>query len=254
MHRGPARAFGLLLASVLFLCPGCATALLWDWAADESVAGELLGVFPDVRGDTVLYRFEPTGEFTGGIVGLRIAPGWPGLPMQSLVTTPAGDALALRTPFVPVADPRLSTAASPRFLRRIDYRKTLGRQVVSFSSEEGPYGFVELANDRGEVFHELYGYDGQRGQWVRLATVDLGSYRASSARLSAGIVLTPVTLALDLAVIAAIVCAIGSGGGGSLSGLDVPSLGGGDGPEPVRFSERMRYWQSLTTAASPGLR
>ena len=59
MHRG---LVFVLIAIVLLLCPGCTTALLWNWAGEEEVPGQLVGVIPDVRGDVVLYEFEIFGD------------------------------------------------------------------------------------------------------------------------------------------------------------------------------------------------
>ena len=248
MHRRPA----LLLLAIVLVLPGCTTALLWNWAGEERVAGQLLGVIAGEHGDLVVYQFEPTERYRGGTVGVRIARGWRELPMETLVTTPVGDALALATPFVPVEDISLAPAAGARSLRLIDYRNTVGRQLLSFGSEESQYGFVELMNDRGEVVHEVYGYHGRRGQWVRLAAVNLGAFRTSSARVSAGIVLTPVTLVVDVAILTAIAWVFGSNGGGSLSGIDF--YAGGGGAVFIRFSDGTRYWQSPTTPAGPWIR
>ena len=133
-------------------------------------------------------------------------------------------------------------------LRLIDYKNTIGRELVVFAPGERPLGYVPLMNDTDSVLHELYGYHPDRGQWVRLATVNLGAYEMDGGRVATGVVLTPVTMVLDLAMLLVLVCAAGEGG--NVSGLEFPSPGSGP-PVLIRVAERDRYWQSLITPAVP---
>lgn len=236
MSRSSLRAFGLLLV-VVFLCPGCFTALLWDWAGEQVPPGHLVGVLGDIHGDVIVYNV------AGGTVGVRIPPGWESLPRCALATTGQGDALALATRLAPTALVSLPPTSARQPLRQIDYRTTIGPRDVALGPVERPYGFVQLMNERQEIVHELYGYDSVRRQWVLLANVNLGKYRANAAKVTTGVLLTPLVLVADLAVVAAVVWAVKEGGGAvSFGGV---SADVGCPPVVVRVVERERYWLSL---------
>lgn len=237
MSRSSLRVFGLLLI-VMFLCPGCFTALLWDWAGEQVPAGQLVGVFVDPQGDDVVYRV------SSGTVGVHIPPDWENLPRCALATTGKGDALALVQPLPPTAIVSLPPMRSRQALRQIDYRNTIGSQSVSFAPVERPYGFVQLMNERQQIVHELYGYDRAQRQWIRLATVNLGGYRVNPAKVTTGVLLTPLMMVADLAVVAAVVWAANEGGG-TVSFGGVSPGGTGCPPIVVRYTDRERYWLSL---------
>lgn len=248
MNRGSFRSCAALLG-VLLLTPGCATVVLWDWAGQEETPGQLAGILRDGRGgDMVLYQYESSEEIPGGILGVRLPADWRNRPLRVLTYTAAGEALALAEPLRPEVGISLPSAGQAS-LRLIDYKTTVGRQLVAFAPGERPYGFVPLMNDAGEVIHELYGYEFDRGQWIRLTTVNLGAYRSDAARIVTGLALTPVTMALDFAIIIGIACAVGQGG--SVSGLDFPSIEDGP-PHPISVRERNDYWRSLRSASPPG--
>ena len=84
-----------------------------------------------------------------------------------------------------------------------------------------------------------------------LVTDRAGEYEMDGGRVATGVVLTPVTMVLDLAMLIALACSAGDGD--SVSGLDLPWPGGGS-QDPISVAERDRYWQSLTTAAPPASR
>ena len=236
---------GLLMA---VLCQSCTTAVLWDWAGQRETPGQLAGVVRDGNGgDIVVYQFDGSGEFSGDTLGVRIPPDWHDQPLRVLAVSPGGDALALAQPLVPMAgvplprEPGLS-------LRLIDYKNTIGRQLLVFLPGERPLGYVPLMDDADRVLHELYGYHRDRGQWVRLATVNLGAFEMDGGRVATGVVLTPVTMVLDLAMLLVLVCAAGEEG--NVSGLEFPAPGSGP-PNPIRVAARDRYWHSLITPALP---
>lgn len=237
MSRGSLCAFCLLL--IVFLCPGCCTALLWDWAGEQATAGQVVGVVLDQHGDVVVYNFP------GRTMGVRIPSNWENRPVLALATTGKGDALALAEPLLPTATLSLPPASSKRPLRRIGYKETIGSQDVHFAGAERPYGVVQLMDERQQVVQELYGYDGGRRQWILLASVNLGEYRMNRARVTTGVVLTPLVLAVDVAIVAAIVCTAARGGRCSLSFSGSWGSGLCGAPTPVRFAERERYWHSL---------
>ena len=82
---------------------------------------------------------------------------------------------------------------------------------------------------------------------MRLAVVSLGPYALDTGRVTGGVLLTPLSLAVDLAMIAGVACLAAGGGGGR---LDVPDIEVSSPPPPTTV-ERDRYWESLRTAASP---
>ena len=234
----------LLLAVVLLACPSC-TALLWNWAGSRSTPGEFQGLVHDsARGDLVVYELDraPPGE--GPTMVLQIPDDWRYRPITTLAVTPQGNTLALAHPlaYTNVSEP---PSESMEAIRAIDYQRTVGRSLAEFGNQERPYGCLRVENDNGEVIHEVYGYDPDRSHWVLLGSTNLGSNQVDAGRLTAGIVLTPLALAADITVIAAVIFL--AAGGGDAGGIDFPDVSP-DSPPTITAAERRVYFESLKAA------
>jgi len=217
------------------------TSSLWSWASATAYPGELLGAVEEPGATAIVYSVsEEDGEVR--YAALRIPWDWNRRQQRILATSPAGDALAL--------DDLEFEEYSPGFLDvessidssvvRLDPRAALGCFVLP---EDHPrFGFVPLIAPDGNRVHELHVYDEEHFNWVRVGVLDLGSGKHSTGRIVTGVVLTPVTAAIDFLIL---LCALMTPSPGAYYPEPAGSL------EPTRMEQRDADWRALGAEIVP---
>jgi hypothetical protein len=199
----------------------------------------VVGVVKQEHTRALVYLLEDSNG-NRGYVAMAIPNGLVEEDLFVLASTSQGNALAIRSRvFEPYSSP--TPGAEPHVVatpRPIDYRQTVGS--VELPERHPRTGLVQLLDEDGKLHHEVYLYDERLSAWVRVGTIDIGEDRSAPGRTMTAMVLTPVTLAVD--ILPVLVLSI-FGYDGPYPDIRFPS--GSRGPKPVPMRQREAYWESL---------
>jgi hypothetical protein len=197
------------------------------------------------EGDTRAIVYSLAGrDGASGYVSMAIPTGFIEEDLIVLASTGQGDALASQPrAFKPYSC--TTPGVEPEIVESVillDYRRTVGAEELP---EDHPrIGLVQLLDDDGQLVHEAYLYDERLSAWVRVGTLELDEGPSSRRTLTA-VVLTPVTVAVDVLTVFVLLLVDYKGPTPSIS-FTGEDLGTG----PVPMPQREMYWRSLGPGTS----
>jgi hypothetical protein len=208
---------------------------MWSWADRPVQRSAVLGVVgTPARSEQILFRLEGAPGLHDGLYLFPVPTGWASRPTRPSVW--GSDIQELDPPQGELfrASPAILDAPR-RPLWTLDFTAVMapppgprappgGDDAPGWTTAGGPQYGVIFTPVEDAYFAEVFGYDPGRRRWIRIGEVPVDAPGPSGKRQTVAILLTPLTLCVDAALIAAVVLACAKGGGGSLS---VPSASAG---------------------------
>ena len=195
------KLFVVLLASIVATHQSGCTYIMWSEATEPNPESSLVGKLRTHEGGSeIVYQIRKVPARPDGVYSFSIPSEWASKPKRPLnesgesYTLQLEDPILLKT-FQP-PDPKWYDRIED--IRVLNHRHRLGSVNTDAAVEPGSevmvFRIVQNITPDDRVVHELFGFEKESGEWVKLGAANLGP---SGNWVVGAILLTPLTLAVD---------------------------------------------------------